>query len=173
MRTGEEMQSELTRRHRTTVMVIGGVLALTLALVLCAFAFKTFLIPPLIEPDPTLKGALWIAILFCGLGSVAFRRTRFSAMRLQDIAGVRGVSGVLETLQNTTIMLACLGASIAVMGFIITLQTGQSSDMLRAGLITIAVLLYCYPRRAAWQRLVDEIERAEPIEQVAVREREG
>ena len=152
----ENTQDELKRRHRAALMVIGGFIALTLLLLVLAFLKHEDLYRPM--GSPALPGALRIAILFFGFGAITLRRTRFSAMRLQDIAGVRGISGLLKTLQGTTVQVAMLGLGIALMGFIGTILTGNEYEMLRAGLIAIAVLLYCYPRLSAWQKLVRGIE---------------
>ena len=70
--------------------------------------------------NPQLAFGLWLVILVCGLGVFVLRRTRFSAIRLQDIAAVRGVSALLGTLQNTTIQVASIGGAIGLLGFIIT-----------------------------------------------------
>jgi len=151
----ENTQDELTRRHRAAVTVVVGFILLTLALILIAFAAHQKLYRPM--GPPWLPGALRIAILFLGLGAITLRRTRFAAMRLQDIAGVRGLSGLLKTLQGTTVQVAMLALAIALIGFIGTMLTDNEYEMLRAGLVAIAVLLYCYPRRSAWQRVVHGI----------------
>jgi hypothetical protein len=140
-------------------MAVGAVFGLTLALVGIAFVAGESLHRPGWGGDPTLPMALWIAILVFGLGAFVLRRTRFAAMRLQDIAALRGISGLLRTLQGTTVQLAFLSAAIALLGFIVTIQTGNKYDMLRAGGVAVIVLLYCYPMRSAWQRLVQGIER--------------
>ena len=145
---------ELARRQRMTAMIVIGVLVLTLALLAVAFTSAESLYR---GGDPKFAFALQLAMLFFGLGAVALRRTKFSAMRLQDIAGVRGLSGLLTTLQQTTVQVAFIGAAIALMGFISMMITGNAMDMLRAGVIAIAVLLYCYPRRNAWQSVVQGI----------------
>ncbi len=62
-------------------------------------------------------------------------------------------------MKRTTVQVALLGGAIALIGFAITLLTGIFFYMLGAAVIAIAVLLYCYPRRAAWQRVVEAIER--------------
>ena len=144
------------RRHRIAVMVVGGFILLTLVLVVIAFAAHDKLYKPM--GDPFFPGALRIAILFFGLGAIALRRTRFAAMRLQDIAGLRGISALLKTLQGTTVQLAMLALAISLMGFIGTILTNNEYEMLRAGLVAIAVLLYCYPRRSAWERVVRGIQ---------------
>ncbi|MBC7909052.1 MAG: hypothetical protein H7Y30_01040 [Pyrinomonadaceae bacterium] len=152
----ENIQNELKRRHRVAAMIVGALLGLTLVLVGIAFLAGESLYRPW---DPTLPWILWITILVFGMGAFVLRRARFSAMRLQDIAALRGLSSLLKTLQGTTIQLAFLGGAIALLGFIVTILTGNKFDMLRAGGVAVIVLLYCYPQRGAWQRLVQGIER--------------
>jgi hypothetical protein len=153
--TSESIQTELARRHRTAAMVVGALLGLTIALIGIAFAASESLHRP---GDPSLAMALWIAILIFGLGSFVLRRTRLQGMRLQDIAALRGLSGLLATLQGTTIQVAFIGGAIALMGFVVMIMTGNKYDMLRAGGVAVIVLLYSYPQRAAWQRVVRAIE---------------
>ena len=153
----ESIEAELARRHRTAAMVVGALLGLTLALVGIAFFASESLYRP---GDPSLAMALWIAILIFGLGSFVLRRTRFQAARLQDIAALRGMTGLLRALQGTTIQIAFIGGAIALMGFMVMIMTGNKYDMLRAGGVAIIVLLYAYPQRAAWQRLLQAIEQS-------------
>jgi hypothetical protein len=153
--TSESIQAELARRHRTAAMIVGALLGLTIALIGIAFAASESLHRP---GDPSLAMALWIAILIFGLGSFVLRRTRLQGMRLQDIAALRGLSGLLATLQGTTIQVAFIGGAIALMGFVVMIMTGNKYDMLRAGGVAIIVLLYSYPQRASWQRVVRAIE---------------
>ncbi len=75
-------------------------------------------------------------------------------MRLQDIAALRGISGLLGTLQRTTLQVALLGVLIAVFGFSATLMTGNDFYSYGAGLVGLVVLLYCYPTRTSWQQAV-------------------
>jgi hypothetical protein len=151
----EPVQTELRRRHRTTVMVVAAFFVLTAILIAIAFT-KIDSIARV--GDPRVASGIWIAILIFGLGAFVLRRTRFNAMRLQDIAGVRGVSGLLQTLQGTTIQVACLAGAIALMGFVVTIRTGNEYDMLRAGGVAIIVLIYCLPSRTSWERVLHGIQ---------------
>jgi hypothetical protein len=157
----ESTQDELARRHRAAARVVAAVFLFTLALVALAFAVASRL--PL-NFDPTVANALRLAIVFLGVGAVVFRRTKFSAMRLRDIAALRGASGLLETLQWTTVHVALTGGVVALLGFVISLMTGSWTDMLYLGVIAVAVLLYGYPRRAAWQSVVAAAGEVEPGE---------
>jgi hypothetical protein len=146
-----DLQNELAQRHRTALLVVLGFLVLTLILAAIAlWAVRSVTHPG----DPGLVMTLWIAILIFGLGALVLRRTRFAAMRLKDIAAVRGASALLKTLQSTTIQIASLGGAIALMGFVITLRTGDWLDMLRAAGVAVIVLIYGYPIKSAWQSAV-------------------
>lgn len=113
----------------------------------------------LIRANYSVAQALWVAIAMLGLGSVAIRRTLFSRARLEDIAVLLGVSGLLTTLQNTTLILASFAALAVVMGFINTMITNDWMHVRNAGVIAIGILLYSYPSRTSWQRVVEGIER--------------
>jgi hypothetical protein len=147
-------QDELTRRHRTTSMVVIGFLVLDVALMAIAFFAGNALYRP---GDPSIIMGLWIAILVFGLGAFVVRRTRFAAMRLKDVAALRGVSGLLKTLQDTTIQVASIGGAIALMGFVLTMLTGDWTNMLRSGGVAAIVLIYCFPFRSAWERVVIQL----------------
>jgi uncharacterized membrane protein (DUF485 family) len=149
-----QIQDELVQRHRSATLVVLAFFALDfLLLVIAYFAAERIFRPA----DPSIAMGLWIAILVCGLGVFVLRRTRFSAMRLKDIAAVKGVSALLKTLQGTTIQVASIAGAIALMGFIITIMTGQWWDMLRAAGVCAIVLIYCYPFRSAWERTVRQL----------------
>ncbi|MGI9067665.1 MAG: hypothetical protein ACR2HX_14865 [Pyrinomonadaceae bacterium] len=145
------IQSELVQRHKGTARTVRALLIAVVLLCVLAFVSKKFLTQ---QTNPSLHMAVLITILVLGLGAIAFRRTRFATMRLQDIAAIRGASGLLITLQRTTLQIALIGATAAVVGFVATLLTGDDSYTYRAGLVAVAVLLYCYPVRSSWEKAV-------------------
>ena len=135
-------------------MFVVGFLALDLVLLLLAY----FAAEKLFRPnDPSLIMGLWIAILVFGLGAFVLRRTRFAAMRLKDIAALKGMSGLLKSLHDTTIQIAFIGGAIALMGFIVTILTGDWTSMLRAAGVSAIVLIYGYPFRSAWERVARQL----------------
>ena len=93
-------------------------------------------------------------MLFFGLGAVVWRRNRFSAMRLQDIAGVSGTSALIKTLETTTLQLALCAAVIAVIGFAVTLIQGNELYTYWSCAIAVVVLIYCYPTKSSWLKIV-------------------
>jgi hypothetical protein len=148
------LPNELSRRHRTATIFIVSFLVLDVALlVLAYFAADKFFRPS----DPSIVMGLWIAILVFGLGAFVLRRTRFAAMRLKDIAALKGMSGLLKSLQDTTIQIAFIGGAIALMGFVVTILMRDWTSMLRAAGVSAIVLIYGYPFRGAWERVARQL----------------
>jgi len=127
--------------------------ALTALLVVLAFTGVRPRLPQGMY-NSTVNVVLWITILFLGLGAIVVRRARFAAVRLDAIASLRGPTGLLVTLQRTTVIVALVGGTIAVLGYLLALLTNDTTSMRNSAIIAIAVLFYCYPRRAAWQRVI-------------------
>jgi len=145
------VQSELARRHKTTSTTVLSLLVAAVLLCVLAFVSQKFLSE---RDNPSLHMPVLITILIFGLGAIAFRRTKFATMRLQDIAALQGASGLLISLQRTTLQVALIGAAVAVIGFVATLLTGDASYTYRAGVVAAAIMLYCYPVRSSWEQAV-------------------
>lgn len=158
----ENISDELTRRHRAAATLVSALITLTLAFVALAYADVR---PPLPASllNPTFYGALWIVVAGLGLGAIALRRMRFGALRLQTIAEAKGASALLATLHKTTVLVALFGLVIAVVGYLLFTRSTDPWDMLKAGVIAVAILLYTYPRRAAWRKVLQAAESAEGL----------
>src|SRR6266576_1904391 len=146
--------NELSSRHRTAMIFVIGFLILDIVLLVIAYLAADRLFRP---RDPSLTMALWIAILVFGLGAFVLRRTKFAAMRLKDIAALKGMSGLLKSLQDTTIQIACIGGAIGLMGFMLVIMSGDWTFTLRAIGVSIIVLFYGYPFRSAWERVARQL----------------
>ena len=99
----EQTTDELTRRHRASATIVSALITLVLALIALAYAGVR---PntPLNFINPTMYVALWIVILFIGLGAIAYRRMKFNALRLETIAAHTCAPALLYTSQKTTII---------------------------------------------------------------------
>ena len=147
--TSPEAQAELARRHKAAATTVLGLIVATVLLSVLAFLSRPYLTP---QDSAIINMAVRIVILFLGIGAVVWRRTKFQPMRLQDIFGLAGVSGLLKTLEKTTIQLAVLGAAIASIGFISTLVTGNEWYTYLASAVAVLVFVYCYPTKSSWLR---------------------
>lgn len=147
--TSPEAQAELARRHKAAATTVLGLLVATILLSVVAFLGRPYFTA---RPNPPLDIAVRIVILVLGLGAVAWRRTKFQPMRLQDIAGLGGVTALLKTLEKTTLQISLMAAVIAAIGFISTLMTGNERYSYWAGAIAVVVFIYCYPTKSSWLR---------------------
>jgi len=157
-RRSNDTEAELIRRHQATALTVRAILVLIVLLSLLAFIGRNHLWH---DDTEHFEAALKITILILGLGSVILRRTMFSATRLQDVTAIKGTSGLLSTLTSTTLMVALLGAAMAVFGFIATVMTGNDFYSYGAGLVGFVVLLHAYPTRKSWQRAVQRFGESE------------
>ena len=152
------VRSELVRRHTATARTVLALLVGVALLCVVAYLSKRFITP---QSNPSLDIAVRISILILGLSSVALRRTKFAAMRLQDIGSLQGAAGLLATLQRTTLQVTLLACIIALIGFGGTLLSGNDFYTFAAAVVAIAVLLYAYPVRRAWEAALRRFASAE------------
>ena len=148
----QEAQAELARRHKAAAKTVVGLLIATVLLAVLAFVARPYLVEK--PPNLPLDWATRIVVLFLGLGAIAWRRNRFSAMRLQDIAGIAGVAGLIKTLEKTTIQLALLAVAIAIIGFAVTVIQGNELYTYWSCAIAVVVLIYSYPTKSSWLKTV-------------------
>jgi membrane protein YdbS with pleckstrin-like domain len=157
--TSPEAQAELTRRHKAAATTVIGLLVATILLCVVAFLGRPYFQQ---QPNPPLDVAVRILILVLGLGAVVWRRTKFQPMRLQDIAGLAGVSGLLRTLEKTTIQIALLGAAVTAVGFVSTLLTGNDWYTYWSSAIAVILYIYCYPTKSSWLRALYRFTERQP-----------
>ena len=142
---------ELRSRHKSTATTVLSLLVAVMLLCVLALVGQKFLTQ---RNNPSLDMAARISMLIFGLGAIALRRTRFAKMRLEDIAALRGASGLMITLQKTTLLVAMIGVAVGLIGFVSTLMTGAPSYTYQAGVVAAAILLYGYPVRSSWEQAV-------------------
>ncbi len=151
--TRTSASDELARRHKTTKTTVWSLLVAVVLLCVLAFVSRKFLT---LQVNASVDMAARISILIFGFGAITLRRTKFAAMRLQDIGAVQGASGLLITLQRTTVQIAIIGAAIAGIGFAATLLTGNELYTYLAAVVGAVVIIYAYPVRNAWERAVQK-----------------
>ncbi|HEY0761074.1 MAG TPA: hypothetical protein VGD61_01750 [Pyrinomonadaceae bacterium] len=147
--TSPEAQAELTRRHKAAATTVIGLLVATILLSVVAFLGRPYFTT---RQNPPLNLAVRLIILMLGLGAIIWRRTKFQPERLRDIVGLAGATGLLKTLEKTTIQIALFGAAIAATGFIATLMTGDEWYSYLASAVAALIFVYCYPTKSSWLR---------------------
>ena len=148
----ESGSTELARRHKSTLTTVVSLMIAVVLLSVLGFVVKRFLNP---QSNPSLDIAFRISMPILVLGAITWRRTKFAAMRLQDIGALKGPSGLLISLQRTTVQVAIIGTFAAVVGFIATLFTGNEYYTYAGGVAGLLIILYAYPVRRSWERAVE------------------
>jgi hypothetical protein len=149
-------RAQLEKKYRTTAIIVLAQIAVTLVLIALAwFAVSA----SALELPPQSLTTLWVAVVFIAIGSFMLRRLFFNWERLKTISILKGVSGLLNSLQLSSIILGALAEIIAVLGFLIANFSGNSSDMLRAGAIALVIFLVNFPRKGLWKNIVANLEK--------------
>jgi hypothetical protein len=151
-----ENSAELEKRYRTTALIVSAQIFVALLLVVISF-FTVSKSETIVDSQDFTT--FWVVILFIAIGSFLVRRLFFNWERLKNIALLKGVPGLLRTLQTNSVILGIMAESVAVFGFVIATLSGNSSDMLRAGVISVVVFLINFPRKNVWKKIVSNLEK--------------
>ena len=143
--TPDDVQAELTRRHKQASTTVLSLVVASILLAIIAFLGRPYYTP---RPNTVADMAVRLLVLFLGLGAIAFRRYKFNPMRLQDIAGLGGPSGLLKTLEKTTLQLALVGIGVTIVGFMSTIVMGDESYTYWSVAVALVVLISAYPRKS-------------------------
>jgi len=101
---------------------------------------------------------LWLVILFVSALTFVLRRQLFGWERLKNATLLKGVSGLIGTMQTNTIILNLFAEIVLIIGFIIALLNVNFFDMLRAAGIALIVFALNFPRLSIWKKIVSSLE---------------
>ena len=99
--------------------------------------------------------AFYAAAAILAIASIVVRRAMLNRPRIEVVATSRGVEGLIKHLFNTTIIAAAIAEIIGVLALVVAFVGGDRGDVIRLGVVALAVSLYNYPSRTSWQRVVD------------------
>jgi hypothetical protein len=134
------------------------VIVLALAASIIVYAVVGWVLINAREPrvlSSTVQMPFYVAALFLALGSIAVRRTQMRSLRLEAVAGLRGIDGLINHFMKVTIVSAVLAEIIGVLAFVVVFFGGDQTDVIRFGVVGLVVALFAYPRRRAWQQAID------------------
>ncbi len=83
-----------------------------------------------------------------GLGIIALRRLGTIWVRRANASAI----SKLRKLQTLTIITAALGELIGILGFVAFFITRDFQFCWRLGVVSLVIILWCFPRRAEWAR---------------------
>ena len=146
-----ENVAELEKRYRTTILIFAAQILSSIVLTSVAL-FLT----PKNDNSVSLESlrTLWIVIIFIAVGTFILRRFFLRWDRLHDIALLKGVEGLLRTLQANAIILSVFAETIVIIGLVITYLSGDKYEMLRAGFVALILFAINFPRKKVWEKIV-------------------
>jgi len=151
-RDSEQSHSRVAAAHRTALTLV---LALAMSIVIYTGVGLLILNLRGASSQAQLPYSFYAAAAVLAIGSILLRRAQLHRIKLEVVAGTRGVEGLIKHLLNATILAAAIAEVIGVLALAVAFFGGDQSDVIRLGIVAMAVSLYNYPRRSAWQRAVD------------------
>lgn len=100
---------------------------------------------------------IWVLVFFLAIAAIIARRSLVRWERLQDITLLRGVDGLLATLQTNSIILAALGEMIIIAGVVSAYLSFDRGDLLRSTIIAAVVFVLNFPRRSTWDTIISSL----------------
>ena len=145
-----ENQKLLDERYRMGVF---------LALIFGASAIAFIMVARFIAPATSVPGSekwvqpIFVAVIVIGLAVVSIRRILMSqAMMLKLATG--GANAIIDRLSKTTIICLALAELVGILGLVFYLLTGYFDYSWRLGVISLLLILYSFPRRGEWGRII-------------------
>lgn len=149
-----ENSALLERRYRATATVYFALIFSSVFLIAAAL----FLADKDKTADADSLMPLWVAIVFTAIAALVLRRVLPGRERLKNAELLKGISGLLTTLQVNSIVLGALASIVAVIGVVITFKNGNKSDALRAGAVALILFAVNFPRQSVWRKIVGSLE---------------
>ena len=152
--TGDPVQphTQVAVAHRTALTLV---LALAMSIVIYTGVGLVVLNQRGATPQAQLPYSFYGAAAVLAIAAIFIRRAQLHRMRLELVAVKKGIEGLIKHLVNTTILAAAIAEIIGVLALVVAFFGGDQNDVIRLGVVALAVSLYNYPRRSAWQRAVD------------------
>lgn len=147
---------ELEKRYRAAVFVIIFQIFTVVALIVAAWFVAQYFDNSITSQSIM---TLWAAVLFIAVGAFVLRRMIFSWERLKNTTLLKGIKGLIQSLQINTIILGVMAEIVAILGFLITTLSGNKWEMFRAGIVSLVVFLTIFPRKSAWEKIVANLEK--------------
>lgn len=151
-RAAEQNSEPVAAAHRTALTLV---LALAMSIVVYTGVGLLILNLRGSTGQAELPYTFYAAAAALAIGSILVRRAQLHRMKLEVVVGTRGVEGLIKHLLNATILAAAVAEVIGVLALVVAFFGGNQSDVIRLGVVALAVSLYNYPRRSSWQRAVD------------------
>lgn len=143
-------QGALERAWRRTLLILASFALTPILLVIVG----RFVIKETFDGDLAayfqITKLLYGGTIIIGLCVIALRR--FGTILIRHAKA--DANSKLQKLQALTFITAGLGELIGILGFVAFFITRDYQFCWRLGVVSLVVILYCFPRRAEWARVL-------------------
>ncbi len=151
-----ENQAALESRYQMTAKVITAQIVFTVAVTAAVW----FIAPSNHKSvSPQTVTTLWTAIFFLAIGAFVLRRLFFRWDRLKDIVLLKGIAGLIGTLQRNAILLAVFATLLPIIGAVISVLSGATFEVIRAEIVALIVFIINFPRQSVWRKIIIGMEK--------------
>lgn len=148
----EKVANDLEKVYQTTSIIVSIQIFSTIILIIFGWFFAAITDISVSERAISL---MWGTIILLVVVSFILRRVLFSMERLKQNAQSKKL---FIALQNNTVFLGLIGVIIAIIGFLVATLSGNKFEILRAGVVSLVVFLFNFPRKIFWQKIVFYLE---------------
>lgn len=149
--TASDPRLRVAAIHRKSLIIVLAMAASTVFYVIIGLT----IVPVAAVEPPQKRMPFLVAALLLAFASLVVRRVQFGRGRLEWVAQKRGVEALIKHFFTTTILASALAEAIGVLGLLIGFLGGSQMEVVSLGVIAFTMTLSNYPRRAAWERVVD------------------
>jgi hypothetical protein len=149
--TSEDMTKELVGVYNSTSRIVIAQIFATVLLVGTAW-----LLVPRVDLSITEQTVFWLWFGMVVLLVVVFalQKLFLSPKRLREFARVNGFSNLLNEMKIKSTLLGIFSVLIAILGFLISVMSGNAIEMFRTAAVVFVVFMIIYPRMQIWQKIV-------------------
>jgi hypothetical protein len=152
----KENLSALEKKYQTTSLIIVSQIFFTIVLVIIGWFYAANVENAISDESLT---ALRVGVIFIAITTFVLRRMLIRWDRLKNISLLKGIPGLLNSLQTNAIILGTMAEIIAIIGFLIATLGGIKTDMLTFGAVALVLFLINFPRKSIWEKIVANLEK--------------
>ena len=151
-----ENLSALDKKYKATKIIFLAQIVFTIVLVIVGW-FYAANVENAISEESLMS--LRVGVIFIAITTFVLRRMLTRWDRLKTIALLKGIPGLLNSLQTNAVIMAAMAEMIAIIGFLIATLGGVKTDVLTFGAVSLILFLINFPRRAVWEKIVANLEK--------------
>jgi hypothetical protein len=146
----------LEKKYKATAIILLAQIIFTIGLIIVGWFYAANVENSISEQSLT---SFRIGVIFIAVMTLVLRRMLVRWDKLKNTALLKGIPGILSSLQINAIILGTMAEIIAIIGFLIATLGGIKTDMLTFGAVALILFLINFPRKGIWEKIVANLEK--------------